>query len=68
MVVLAMPWDVRRIFMLLPSRLRIRTPWRLADDRKLIGRCRFQPHVFKDIPEHWRMRTPPTFRIAPWLP
>jgi hypothetical protein len=26
MVVLVMPLDVRRIFMLLPSRLRIRTP------------------------------------------
>jgi transposase len=32
--------------MLLPSRLRIRTPQRLADHRKLIGCCRIQPYVF----------------------
>src|SRR2546423_13190523 len=57
MLVLLMPLEVRRSFTVPPGvitagetslcALRIRTRWRLADNRKLIGSGQIQPHAFR---------------------
>ena len=61
MLVFLMPLEVRRSFMVPPGAItagetslgasRIRTRWRLADHRKLIGSGQIQPHGPGDIPE-----------------